>query len=63
MTIRLDATAQTVLALCTHCPAWHAGPYGSRAAGWAAGAAHDDAVHPANRQASDALAKLRQRAR
>lgn len=63
MTIRLDATANTVVVTCTHCPgSWHALRL-DRAGGWAAGAAHDAAVHPGNRQASDTLAKIRAKQR
>lgn len=58
--IRLDVGAATVVVLCSHCPLWRVVRM-DRPSGWTAGAAHDASVHPANRQASDVVSKLRQR--
>lgn len=62
MTIKLDvsqsATHCSIVVTCSHCPHWRAFAFG-REEGWTSGARHDDRVHPANRQASDTLSKIR----
>jgi RNase P subunit RPR2 len=61
VTIRLDATAHTVVVTCSLCGWWQTIRM-SKADGWAAGAAHDTSVHPgASRNAVQALAQLRRR--
>jgi hypothetical protein len=61
VTIRLDATAHTVVVTCSLCGWWQTIRM-SKADGWAAGAAHDASVHPgASGNAVQALAQLRRR--
>lgn len=62
MTIRLDVSRETAVALCTRCPDWRE-LRASRAAAWAAGAQHEAAAHPGDRQAYQALTMLQRRMR
>lgn len=61
MTIRLDSTQISIVVRCSECP-WWSGFADTKVEGWRVGAGHDDRVHPANRQASDALSKARRHA-
>ena len=53
MTIKLDKSAASfILVKCTECPWWNGfADAGNIAQGWAVGAAHEQALHPGEKQA------------
>jgi len=60
VTIRLDRSASSVLAVCSSCPSWSA-LRGDDVGAWAAGADHERRVHPGSSQAANGLTMSRRR--
>lgn len=54
MTIKLDATRESVVVLCTDCPDWWGFAY-DRQGGWTEGRKHELRAHPGAVQAKNAL--------